>query len=200
MSVTRQEESLLAAIRSKKAATGQSYSAVSDPRIQALMNMDRKPRKRGQHASSSSSAVDVHPTLKPREPERVRSRSSDTNFDQASCTTFQTGPSYDPSVRYSVTSFRTGTSVDPETDVGSSLSTFSPALLQPNNPALNRMSRSTFFSTSTNSSRDNSLSRKEHQYLATLQKLQATPKRDEVSSQDFIDWPYNGWMKVAAAH
>ncbi|KAJ9614523.1 hypothetical protein H2200_002660 [Cladophialophora chaetospira] len=200
MSVTRQEESLLAAIRSKRAAADQSYSATTDPRIQALMNMDRKPRKRGQPASRNSSAFDVHLPLQTRGPERVKSPSSETNFDQASCTTFQTGPSIDPSVRYSVTSFRTGTSVDPETDAASSFSTFSPALLHPTNPALNRMSRSTFFSTSSNSSRDNSSSRKESQYLATLEKLQATPKRDEVSSQDFIDWPYNGWMKVAAAH
>jgi hypothetical protein len=36
--------------------------------------------------------------------------------------------------------------------------------------------------------------------VATLEKLQATPRRDEVKSQDFIDWPYNGWMKVATAH
>ena len=70
----------------------------------------------------------------------------------------------------------------------------------PPSAALNRTSRSTFFSTSSNSSQDNPRSRKESHYLATLEKLQAPLKRDEVNSQDFIDWPYNGWMKVATAH
>jgi hypothetical protein len=200
MSVTRQEESLLAAIRSKKAVLGQSYSASTDSRIQALMNTDRKLLKRKQQGPRSSTALDIQLTGLARMPERVQSPSSDTNFDQASCTTFQTGPSNDPSVRYSIASFQTGTSVAPDIDIASSFAPFSPALLQPRSNGLNRMSRSTFFSTSTNSSRDNSRSRKESQYLATLDKLQAPPKREEVSSQDFIDWPYNGWMKVATAH
>ncbi|KIW62467.1 hypothetical protein PV04_10640 [Phialophora macrospora] len=200
MSVTRQEESLLAAIRSKKAVLGQSYSSSTDSRIQALMNTDRKPLKRKQQGPRSSTALDIQLTGQARMPERVQSPSSDTIFDQSSCTTFQTGPSNDPSVRYSIASFQTGTSGVPDTDIASSFNPFSPTLLQPHNNGLNRMSRSTFFSTSTNSSRDDSRSRKESQYLATLDKLQAPPKREEVSSQDFIDWPYNGWMKVATAH
>jgi hypothetical protein len=195
MSVTKQEESLLAAIRSKKAALGQSYSANTDPRIQALMNLDRKAMKRNQQGPRSAAAFQGQSAVQPM-PERVRSPSSDTNFDQTSCTTFQTQPSNDTSVRYSVGSFRT----DVESDARSSFATFSPSLLQPSSADRNRMSRSTFFSTSTNSSRDDSRSRKESHYLATLERLQATPKRDEVTSQDFIDWPYNGWAKVATAH
>ncbi|OCT48206.1 hypothetical protein CLCR_03906 [Cladophialophora carrionii] len=199
MSVTRQEESLLAAMRTKKAVLGQSYRASTDPRMQALTKPDRRPLKRRQQGPRSSTTLDIQLTAQGRMLERVQSPSSDSNFDQASCTTFQTGPSIDPSVRYSIASFRTGTSVVPDTDIASSFAPSS-GFLQPHGNGLNRMSRSTFFSTSTNSSRDDSRSRKESQYLATLERLQAPPKREEVSSQDFIDWPYNGWMKVAAAH
>ncbi|EXJ54586.1 hypothetical protein A1O7_09927 [Cladophialophora yegresii CBS 114405] len=200
MSVTKQEESLLAAIRSKKAVQGKSYSASTESRIQALMNTDRKPLKRKQQGPRSSPALDIQFTTQGRMLERVQSPSSDTNFDQASCTTFQTGLSNDPSVRYSITSFHTGTPVAPDTEIASSFAPSPSGFLQPRTDGPNRMSRSTFFSTSTTSSRDDSRSRKERQYLATLERLQAPPRREEVSSQDFIDWPYNGWMKVATAH
>ena len=198
MSVTRQEESLLAAIRSKKAGLEHFQSSTSDPRIQALMNMDRKPLKRTHQAPRSSGVFDAHLAPQARIPERVQSPYSDTSFDQASCTTFQTGASNDPSIRYSLASFRTATSVEPETDISSSFATFSPVLLPRQNATLNRTSRATFFSASTNSSRDNSRNRKENHYLATLEKLQAIPKREDVRSQSFIDWPYNGWHKLAA--
>lgn len=199
MSVTRQEESLLAAIRSKKALIAPPHATGTDLRIRALRNVDKKPPIRKSHDPRSSSAFEIQLALQGRMPQRVLSP-SDPNFDQASCTTIQTGPSIEPSVRYSVASFLTGTSVDPETDTCPSLPAASPPFRPPANAAVNRMSRSTFFSTSTNSSRDDSRNRKESHYLATLEKLQATPKREDVSSQDFIDWPYNGWMKLATAH
>ena len=195
MSVTKQEESLLAAIRSKKAARGQSYSSSTDPRIQALMNMDRKPFKQNQQNPRIFAATDVASTSRARTKDRGRPRFGDANLDQASITTFQTGPSNEDSVRYSMTTFRT----DVESDMASSRGTFPP--LHPLDAVGNRMSQSTFFSSSTNSSREDSRSRKENHYLAALQKLQAKPRPDdEVNSQDFIDWPYNGWIKVATAH
>ncbi|KIW25331.1 uncharacterized protein PV07_08518 [Cladophialophora immunda] len=199
MSVTRQEESLLAAIRSRKAALGQSSGAggAADRRIQVLRDMEKKPAKH-QRPPRTSAALEVQLTLQRRAQEQLQSPYSDANFDQASCTTFQTGLSTEPSARYSLASFHTGTSIEPETELSSSMAAFSPALLAPSNGAVNRMSRSTFFSTSTNSSRDNSRNRRESHYLATLEQLQAAPKREEVSSQDFIDFPYNGWMKLAA--
>ncbi|KIX96601.1 uncharacterized protein Z520_07867 [Fonsecaea multimorphosa CBS 102226] len=198
MSVTRQEESLLAAIRSKKASLGQPFAgSAADRRIQELRYMNKKSTHY-QHPPRTSAALEVQLALQERTRGQSQSRYSDANFDQASCTTFQTGLSTEPSARYSQASFQTGTS-NPETEISSSLATFSPTFLAPSNAAVNRMSRSTFFSTSTNSSRDNSRSRRESHYLATLEKLQAPPKREEVSSQDFIDFPYNGWMKLAAA-
>ncbi|KIW93162.1 uncharacterized protein Z519_05767 [Cladophialophora bantiana CBS 173.52] len=197
MSVTRQEESLLAAIRSRKAALGQSSGGATDRRIQLLRDVEKKSTMQ-QRPPRTSAAVEVQLAFQGRTHKQAQSLSSDANFDQASCTTFQTGLSTEPSGRYSLASFRTGTSIEPETEISSSLATFSPGLLAPSNRGANRMSRSTFFSTSTNSSRDNSRNRRESHYLATLEKLQAAPKREEVSSQDFIDFPYNGWMKLAA--
>ncbi|OAL36720.1 hypothetical protein AYO20_04052 [Fonsecaea nubica] len=199
MSVTRQEESLLAAIRSRKAVLGRpSNGGVADQRIRALRETETKSTKH-QRPPRISAALEVQLTLHGRAQKQSRSPHTDANFDQASCTTFQTGLSTEPSGRYSLASFQTGTSIEPETEASSSMAMFSPNLLAPSNGAVSRMSRSTFFSTSSNSSRDNSRSRRESHYLATLEKLQAAPKREEVSSQDFIDFPYNGWMKLAAA-
>ncbi|OAP54664.1 hypothetical protein AYL99_11112 [Fonsecaea erecta] len=199
MSVTRQEESLLAALRLRKAALGQpSTGGATDRRLQVLRDRERKSAICQRPTPRSSAALEVQLSLQGRTQEQLRSPYSDANFDQASCTTFQTGLSTEASARYSLASFHTGTSIEPESEMSSSLATFSPTLLAPSNGAINRMSRSTFFSTSTNSSRDNSRSRRESHYLATLEKLQAAPKREEVSSQDFIDFPYNGWMKLAA--
>ncbi|EXJ61173.1 uncharacterized protein A1O5_11965 [Cladophialophora psammophila CBS 110553] len=197
MSVTRQEESLLAAIRSRKAALGQSSGGATDRRVQLLRDVEKRSTTQ-QRPPRTSAALEVQLAFQGRTQEQAQSLCSDANFDQASCTTFQTGLSTEPSGRYSLASFRTGTSMEPETEISSSLATFSPGLLAPSNSGVNRMSRSTFFSTSTNSSRDNSRNRRESHYLATLEKLQAAPKREEVSSQDFIDFPYNGWMKLAA--
>ncbi|KIX04220.1 uncharacterized protein Z518_07774 [Rhinocladiella mackenziei CBS 650.93] len=197
MSVTRQEESLLAAMRLRKAVLNQGHGGTADRRVRALRGVPTRPQRQLQR---SSVTMEVLAHSQTRKPERVQSIYSG-NFDQASCTTFQTGISNDPSVRFSLASFRTETSVEPETDVSPSLVMTSPTFLAPN-PG-NRMSRSTFFSTSTNDSRDNLCNRRESHYLSTLEKLQTVPQRDEVSSQDFIDWPYRGWetrSKLAAAH
>lgn len=202
MSVTRQEESLLAAMRLKKATLSHASSSSADRRVSTLREMDRKSTRQSRQTPRSSIALEFSLLPHARQPESRHPMFSDANFDQASCTTFQTGLSNDPSARFSLSSFRTGTSVEPETDVSSSLATVSPTLLSPPK-GLNRQSRSTFFSTSTNDSRDNSRSRRESHYLATLEKLQTVPTREEVSSQDFIDWPYHGWdatAKFAAAH
>jgi hypothetical protein len=194
MSVTRQEQSLLAAIRSKKAALGQGHGA--EPRTHALKRAERKPPMRAQSSPRHSALLDAQLMSQAPWQDRVQSPTLDQNFDQASCTTFQTGPSYDPSIRYSITSART----DIESDTAPSIAGYQRAVPPSTNPPVNRMSRSTFFSTSSNSSQDNARNRKESHYLAALEKLQAPLNRDEVSSQDFIDWPYNGWMKVATAH
>ena len=107
----------------------------------------------------------------------------------------------DPSVRLSIASYQTDTSVETETEIMSQMSLASP----PYNHNVNRISRSTFFSSSsgTNDSLDQSYNLKQNAYRTTLDKLRQVPTRDEVSSQDFIDWPYQGWevrSKLGTAH
>jgi hypothetical protein len=194
MHVTRQEEVLLAAIRSKKAALNYAPIATSDPRIQALLKKDRKPSKRNPSSlrnSTSVKAADVQP--------HAQSIYLNTDVDRGSSTTIETGISHDPSVRYSMASFLTGTSIDAGTEAPSLRDTVSPMTLRSTSQAaLNRVSRSTFLSESTSSSREDLKFRKENHYRAALDRLQAPVKREEISSQDFIDFPYEGWMKIVA--
>ncbi|EHY60255.1 hypothetical protein ABEF92_006655 [Exophiala dermatitidis] len=190
VSVTRQEESLLAAIRLRRLTATQSRGSSASRRIQGSRDPDQVIKQQRQPEMGSLGAEltalprigkgDVTPSI------------SSANFDRASCTTFQTGISNDPSLRYSFASFKTDTSLDPETEFSMSLGLGSPVLLIPSR-GINRLSRVTFFSTSTGDSRDGSCSRRESGPISTLEKLQAVPKREEITSQEFIDFPYRGW-------
>ncbi|KIW58958.1 hypothetical protein PV05_03448 [Exophiala xenobiotica] len=189
VSVTKQEESLLAVMRLKKAAL-QHGQRSTDPRIRVLRDLDRKPHDRHLPAAATSENFS---RARPRNQEIL---GSDSNSDQASCTTFQTGRSIDPSNRFSMASFRTETSLDPDTDMSFMPS---PSLL-PVTKGATRLSRATFFSTSTGDSRETSRSRREHNYRAALERLSSVPPRDDIPSQEFIDWPYHGWdVKTALA-
>lgn len=202
MSVTKQEESLLAAMRLKKATLNDYRRGTADRRIEALKEADRKSTRQQLLPPRSLTSPEAVVPTQHHKPKFRQSLYSDGNYDQASCMTFQTGVSNEAGARLSLASFQTGTSMELETDVSSSLATLSPGLLSPTN-GFNRMSRSTFFSTSTTESRDISRSRRESHHRATLEKLQQVSKRDEISSQDFIDWPYHGWevqAKLTAAH
>lgn len=200
MSVTRQEESLLAAMRLKRSALNQPSNRRTERRVQAVKGEER-PLRPPYQAYKSPAALEV---LMPQQNKRFdlpRSNYPEKSFDQASCTTFQTGASVDPSVRLSIASYQTDTSVETETEIMSQMSMVSPAY----NNKFNRISRSTFFSSSsgTNDSMDQSFNLKQNAYLTTLEKLRQVPTRDEVLSQDFIDWPYQGWeatSKLGTAH
>ncbi|KAL2435284.1 hypothetical protein ABEF95_015169 [Exophiala dermatitidis] len=203
VSVTRQEESLLAAIRLRRLAATQSRGSSASRRIQGAREQDQMIK---QHRQPEMCSLGTELTALPRigKGDVVPSISS-ANFDRASCTTIQTGVSNDPSLRYSFASFKTDTSLDPETEFSMSLGLGSPVLLIPSR-GINRLSRVTFFSTSTGDSRDGSCSGSGH--ISTLEKLQAVPKREEITSQEFIDFPYRGWearsdltaSAAAAAH
>nr|KAK5445073.1 hypothetical protein LTR18_004780 [Exophiala xenobiotica] len=182
VSVTKQEESLLAAMRLKKAAS-QHGERSTDPRIRVLRDLDRKSQDRHLPAASTSERFSH---AKPINQEFL---GSDSNSDRASCTTFQTGRSNDPSNRFSMASFRTETSLDPDTEMS-----FLPSPdLLPVTKGATRLSRATFFSTSTGDSRETSRSRREQNYRAALDRLSSVPPREDIPSQEFIDWPYYGW-------
>ncbi|KEF55037.1 uncharacterized protein A1O9_08690 [Exophiala aquamarina CBS 119918] len=200
MSVTRQEELLLAAMRSKRSALNQPSTRAAGHRVQAMKSEER-PLRPAYQAYKSPVALEVCMSQQNKRFDPPRSNYPEKSFDQASCTTFQTGASVDPSVRLSIASYQTDASVETETEVMSQMSMLSPAYH--NNG--NRTSRSTFFSSSsgTNDSMDQAYSLKQNAYLTTLEKLRQVPSRDEVLSQDFIDWPYQGWeatSKLGTAH
>lgn len=190
MSVTRQEESLLAAMRLKRSALTQPSPRTTERRFQALKGEER-PSRAGHQTSKGTAALEVLLSQQSRPFDLPRNTYPDKAFDQASCTTFQTGASVDPSVRFSIASYQTDTSVETETEILSQMSMVSPAYR--NN--FNRISRSTFFSSSsgTNESLDQSYNLKQKACLSTFEKMRQVPTRDEVLSQDFIDWPYQGW-------
>ncbi|EXJ81565.1 hypothetical protein A1O1_07629 [Capronia coronata CBS 617.96] len=190
VSVTRQEESLLAAMRLRKMASNQSNGSSASRRIQAVRVPGRRLAEQPHDAAGSPvGEFSYRPQARKRD---IAPSISSANFDKVSYTALQTGASNDASVRFSLASFKTETSLDHETEMSLSLGMASPVLVAPSHSA-NRMSRVTFFSTSTNDSRDESCSRRRSGYLSTLEELQTVPKRDEISSQDFIDSPYRGW-------
>jgi hypothetical protein len=96
-----------------------------------------------------------------------------------------------------MTSFQSDTSLEQEAEYLSSLAMVSSSFLTAASTH-NRVSQSTFFSASSNDSREASHSRKESSILETLERLQQAPPREEVTSQDFIDWPYSGWEAKAS--
>jgi len=190
VSITKQEESLLAAMRLRKVAP---RHPTADRR---LAELDRKSGAQRPPIRSDSLGAPALP--KAVKPEPTHYPYSGQSSDQASCTTFQTGRSNGPSSRFSFASFQTDTSGDAQTDVSLLASPF----LSPEY-GVNRFSRATFFSTSSNDSREVPTGRRESNYKATLDKLSSVPTREDISSQDFIDWPYRGWearTTLTAAH
>ncbi|KAL6240983.1 hypothetical protein RBB50_012078 [Rhinocladiella similis] len=194
VSVTKQEESLLAAIR-LRSTVSQHAKRSTDPRLRLLQDLDKK----SQHRQTPAGAT-------PNDMARVNASGqeplnhSEGNSDQASCTTFQTGRSADQSIRFSMASFQTETSLGHDSETS-----FLPSpSFAPISNGTNRLSRATFFSTSTSDSRDTSSTQQEHNYRAALEKLSSIPPRDDIPSQEFIDWPYHGWearsTSLATAH
>ena len=223
MSVTRQEESLLAAMRLKKAAM--RYQTTQDKRLEALHELERD-------ASRPSSKVPARPMMKsfpsqlsigtpqayvsartsPRHHRRSLSGDDATRL-RASGTTFQTTSSRNPSqmsrftfgtdISTSTTPHATRLSLSSSNESSDSQSA-SHSLLS-SSTADRRQSRDTYFSTSSASQygggggggggHARTLTINSH--IVDLNGLDQTPKRSGIPSQDFIDWPYKGWDERA---
>lgn len=195
VSVTKHEESLLAAMRLRRAALHDSRGSRTGLQTQALRGRGQTSTKGQRQPSTSSGAAEVSPHTQTRSPNTREHIYADMMSDRASCTTFQTSRSLEHSARFSLTSFRSDSSLALEDSL---LLKISPNLLATaNGPS--RLSRATFLSTSTDNSREPSRTRRAKNYRTTLEKLSSVPDRDDVSSQDFIDWPYHGWETRAAA-
>lgn len=216
MSVTKQEESLLAAMRLKKAAM--KYKTTRDVRLEALRNLERGQSRDSHSTLSSNNAfvsatqlvIDTRPV-----PERHisgqhhhrRSLSNDERTHaRASGTTFQTTTSRDAS-RLSTLTFRTERSLDNLNRLSLSSKTSqdvsrSPSMLSLN-PTDRRLSRDTFRSSTSPLYSGHVRKPPDTSHVVALDDLDKIPKRDEIPSQEFIDWPYKGWearAKVGLAH
>ena len=206
MSVTKQEESLLAAMRLKKAAM--NYHTTQDIRLEALRNLER-----GQSSQRSSSStnhgfvsaqqllIDTRPVSEIRSKMHKHRRSlsnDDHRYSKASGTTFQTMTSSRNPSRMSIMTFQTDRSVDNITRL--SLSSEASNSITPS--TADRRSRDTFFSSS--SPRIGHMRKSTAQsHIVALDELDKVPERDGIPSQEFIDWPYKGWearAKLGLAH
>jgi len=196
MSVTRQEESLLAAIRLKKAVMRHHQAAGS--RERRTGDLDKGVMKSIPHTDTAGHGSDTRarPQTRTRD-QPARPIYFQRVHDGSSSTTLQTNSSRDLSTRFSLASFHTDMSVDPEREASPVLS---PGLLPIASPSMlsrpdaaKRLSRGTYFSTSSGTSQCPSPNGTIRSHSTPLNKLDQGPTRDEIRSQDFIDWPYNGW-------
>lgn len=213
MSLTKQEESLIAAMRLKKAAV--RYNTTQHRRLETLRELEQQSTRStsripGSYESRSmlslNTSLAAEPALKAY---RRRSRSGgDTDRIRASGTTFQTTTSQNPS-RLSRLNYRPEPSADRGTHL--SLSSSEPSIensASPSHFSLNtndkRLSRETYFSTSSASYRGHSRTvTGTSSNVVALDDLGKVPNRDEIPSQEFIDWPYQGWehhAKMGVAH
>ena len=204
MSVTKQEESLLAAMRLKKAAM--RYNKTHDIRLQTLRNLERGQSRLSQvtdisnqgFVSAQQLALDTEsfPESRSTTHKHRRSLSNDDRiFSRASGTTFQTSTSRNQS-RLSGLTFQTERSADNVTRLSLSSEasqeySISPSLLSLS-AADRRQSRDTFLSTSPGY-KIHARKATGQSHVVALDDLDKVPKRDEIPSQEFIDWPYNGW-------
>ena len=213
MSLTKQEESLIAAMRLKKAAV--RYSTTQHRRLETLQELDQQnirptPRIPGSYESRSLLSLNTSLAQEPTpKAHRRRSRSGGENDQtRASGTTFQTTTSRNLS-RLS----RLNHTLEPPADRGThlSLSSSEPSIensASPSHFSLNtndkRLSRETYFSTSSASYRGHARTvTGTSSHVVALDDLDKVPNRDEIPSQEFIDWPYQGWehhAKMGVAH
>ncbi|ETN43688.1 uncharacterized protein HMPREF1541_02847 [Cyphellophora europaea CBS 101466] len=194
MSVTKQEESLLAAMRLKKATMKQTVTR--DRRLHALRNLERgqvrTPPRREPSADSMSS-------FHPRQPvQQLYSRyiDSDGSMSRNSATTIQTSTT----ARQSQLTYEAPTQVN-RLSLSSDNSldhSVSPSLLSLNTPD-RRQSRDTYYSPPDPqlAAPGHSRNRTESSHfsnIVSLDELEKAPaSREEIPSQEFIDWPYRGW-------
>jgi hypothetical protein len=205
MSVTKQEESLLAAMRLKKAAM--RYDSTRDNRLETLRNLEHGQFRTSQPSEGVTDGFESAPQLIVNTQAVAnnsstvrRHRRSLSNDDavqsRASGTTFQTTTSRNPS-RLSRMTFQTERSVDNITrlslsSTGSQDQSLSPSLLSLTT-AERRQSRDTFFSTSSAGRPTHVRKLTATSHVVALDDLDKVPERHEISSQEFIDWPYKGW-------
>ncbi len=201
MSVTKQEESLLAAMRLKKAAM--RYHTTRDVRLQTLRNLERGQSQLSHTTDSGNNGfvsaqqlvVDTQPLSRVDKHRRSLSN-DDRTFSRTSGTTFATTTSHNPS-RMSRVAYASETSTDSVTRLSLSSEASQDCSMSPSLLSLSttdrRQSRDTFFSSPSAGHIGHARKDTNQSHVVALDELDKVPKRDEIPSQEFIDWPYKGW-------
>jgi hypothetical protein len=198
-------------MRLKKATM--RYQTTQDKRLESLRALEQGTTPKGSNRTSVAqqrfpsisqvSLASQQPYKSARTSPAVpkRSLSGDERAgSRSSHTTFQTTTTHDPN-RLSALHYQTESSEDAQTtrlslssSNDSELHSATPSLLS-QSTADKRQSRDTYFSTSSveisSVPRNRTLTIDSH--VVALDDLDKVPKREEVRSQEFIDWPYRGW-------
>lgn len=181
MAVTRQEQTLLAAMRQQKAAMMQIQPKLEH--FQKLQNKQMVIGKQEPSAVPSNRASRIEalepklppPSRTPRRAQHRHSLSGDEAYSRASCTTFQTYSANDPSTRLSRSTFYTDLSVDASGRRDSQLSAL----------GLEHYGHSRTVIGSS--------------HIVALDEFdKGQTRRHEIRSQEFIAWPYAGWEGTRA--
>lgn len=220
MTVTKQEESLIAAMRLKKAAMKRNTAAAHQKLALQILEHGAKPSQQQSEAPSTScpsvsqdrphDAQCVGPaTQAPSIPERRQvSRST-------SVTTFQSESWRDPSIRSSFIAESSDELELPYTAMDNFSSTMIPASLRPSS-SFNRKDRDTFLSTTSTATAttvapvspvspvslsSNYSSHRSHRsynsHVVMLDNLDQQLAREEIPSQLFMERPFIGWERRA---
>lgn len=205
MSVTRQEESLLAAMRLKKATM--QYNPSQNMQGEGLRSVDRMIPRSYHMSGSTISSLDSSSRFRGNLRRVAHSNRdtlnsfsmSDDEFvpSRASATTFQTNTSVDPNSRYPRNTYQSTPSNDRLTRFSSSSEHSAERSASPSPLSLmaaeRRASRDTYFSTSTADTRNQVRSEATESDDIESEEPETPVKREDVRSQDFISWPYTGW-------
>lgn len=195
MSVTKQEESLLAAMRLKKAAMKQNVTR--DKRLRALRRLEQGQSltpPTNQHSSGSSMS-----SFRPRQPvQPLYGEETDREaISRASGTTFQTQSSN----RYSQMTVENKKPLN-RLSLSSDGHSASQSMMSLSTDD-RRLSRDTFMTGLSPAvhGQGHSRNRTESSHFSHIVELDRVPgSREEIMSQDFIDWPYKGWHNMGVAH
>ena len=209
MSVTKQEQSLLAAMRLKKAAM--KHTVTKDKRLQALHNLEQgkpsTPPLQHQNSSVESTSRYYRQAVQPIYGEDVGqqyrpAQVPDSGSRAASGTTFHTSST---AGRQSHITADTTMPLN-RLSLSSDSQSASPSLLSLATHD-HRQSRDTYFSSIEPRVRiaqpqGHHRQRTESSHFSHVVELDKVPdSRDDIQSQDFIDWPYRGWSHtLGVAH
>lgn len=207
MSVTRQEETLIAAMRMKKIAMRKAQSNTDRQDTLRVLEQNAEGSRHTEELASSGSQRQKLTLSRPRSMIVSKPLSTVRNAGrQDSVTTIHTDSMPGQSVRSSIATYLSEGSEDlqlPYSSIyglpmGSSILRPSPSLSRPTAPRDTFLSEMTVDSTVAPSSDERSASAR-NSHIVLLDPIEHRLLRDEIPSQLFLEPPYLGWS-IQAAH